>query len=336
MLITDSAVGFGKRRILVIAGAAVFYFSNVKPVEAVGTQVPHQQMEPILVVSHQGANELIKSSEMKINSEIESKLTMPSWSIIRQSDLRNSQWREKFIVSLKLRGGEDKKLIRSILSKVSDEHWDIPSINKILQKIADVSFEIGSNPKLLRILAELEKPAPNFLSVPGVDGWVDRLPARRNEWVRVLPPRRTFLTEVQKPNSNISTPSIHALLDSRKSYGHREAYNMPRSVAENFKTNAVRKVYTTACKNERFVAEYQEVKDEIANGIHPLNIGAKSEPVSATKVLIKKSIGRYLVEVSDNQVVILGVGVRTNAKSMSKFSRSMNKLYDDVTLKGYD
>ena len=148
----------------------IFYFSNVESAKAVGTQVPHQQMEPIMIVSHQDANKLIKSSEMKINSDIQSKLTMPSWSVIRKSDLKNSQWKEKFITSL--RGGADEKLIRSILSKVSEDHWDIPSINKILQKIADVTLEMATNQKLLRILAELEKPAPTFLSVEAADGWV--------------------------------------------------------------------------------------------------------------------------------------------------------------------
>ena len=58
---------------------------------------------------------------------------------------------------LKLRAGDDC-LIRSIISKVSESEWDMPSINKLLQKLAEMSLEIGSNNKLMRILVELEKP----------------------------------------------------------------------------------------------------------------------------------------------------------------------------------
>lgn len=74
-----------------------------------------------------------------------------------KDDLRDSQWIKEFVCSIRA-GDNNEKLIRSIISKVSDADWAMPSINKILKKIAEVTLEIGSNDKLLRILVELEKP----------------------------------------------------------------------------------------------------------------------------------------------------------------------------------
>lgn len=65
----------------------------------------------------------------------------------------------------------------------------------------------------MRILAELEKPIAE--SSLFVEGWVPQLPRHRKRY------------EVEK--TKYSSPSIKFLLDSTKCYGHREAYNMPRS-----------------------------------------------------------------------------------------------------------
>lgn len=65
---------------------------------------------------------------------------------------------EEFISTI--RGGDNEKLIKSIISKVSEAEWDIPSINKILKK-----------------LAELKKPIPQ--SSIFVEGWVNPLPRHR-------------------------------------------------------------------------------------------------------------------------------------------------------------
>ena len=212
-----------------------------------------------------------------------------------------------------IRGGADEKLIRSIISKVSEADWDIPSINKILNKLA----EIGTNDKLLRILAELEKPVPNSLFA---EGFVPQLPRHRK------------LNEVEK--NKYSSPSIEFLLDSTKCYGHREAYNMPRSVSENLETKAVKKLYNLSLKNPNLKKEYKDVKDLLKKGIHPVNIGKKSTFISPTKVLVKKPEGRYLVDVSDTHAEIVGVSPRTNKKCMSKFQTLMNKLYN-LDLTGY-
>jgi len=298
----------------------IIIFSDVKSAEAIGTNLPPQQ-RVVSIMPDRDASRLIKPSKVKINSDIEPKIMMPSLSksigsVRTKSDLRNSKWIKEFVSGI--RGGDDEKLIKSIISKVSEADWDIPSINKILKKLAEVTLEIGTNDKLLRILAELEKPiaeSPIF-----VEGWVPQLPRHRK------------LNEVEK--NKYSSPSIDFLLDSTKCYGHREAYNMPRSVSENLETKAVKKLYKTSLKNPRLKKEYKAVKDLLKEGVHPVNLSEKSAYVSPTKVLVKKPEGRYLVDVSDTNVEIVGVSSRTNEKCMSKFKTLMNELYN-LDLKGY-
>ena len=244
VLITDSSVVKnvslnGKHKIIVIIG--IMIFSDVKSAEAIGTNLPPQQMV-VSIMPDRDASRLIQPSQVKINSDIEPKIMMPSLSksigsVRTKSDLRNSQWIKEFVSGI--RGGDNEKLIKSIISKVSEADLDIPSINKILKKLAEVTLEIGTNDKLLRILAELEKPiveSPIF-----VEGWVPQLPRHRK------------LKEVEK--NKYSSPSLEYLLDSTKCYGHREAYDMPRSVSENWETKAVKKLYKTSLKNPRFKKE---------------------------------------------------------------------------------
>jgi hypothetical protein len=50
--------------------------------------------------------------------------------------------------------------------------------------------------------------------------------------------------------------------------------------------------------------------------------------VAKDKVLIKGAHGRYLVEVSVNQINVLGIGARGNNKNMQTFRKLMNKMYD--------
>ena len=109
---------------------------------------------------------------------------------------------------------------------------------------------------------------------------------------------------------------------------------MPRSVTEQFESKAVKKVAKTSLKNPLFKKEYARVKQEIEQGIHPINVGYNSVFVSSDKVLIKCSTGRYLVEVGDTKVDILGVVVRANDNAINSFGKLMNKMYD-VDLKGY-
>ena len=80
--------------------------------------------------------------------DIEPKIIIPSFSksigsVRTKSDLRNSEWIKEFVCGI--RGGETEKLIKSIISKVSEADSDIPSINKILKKLAEVTLEIGTN-----------------------------------------------------------------------------------------------------------------------------------------------------------------------------------------------
>ena len=312
-----------KRVIIVIGLGLVLVFSHVQSAEAIGTNFSPQQT--VVNITYQDASRLIKPSNIEIDSDIESKIMMPSLTnsigsvrirIRTKSDLQNSQWLKEFVSTI--RGGDNEKLIKSIISKVSEGDWDIPSINKVLKKLAEVTLEIGANDKLLRILAELEKPIPQPSIF--VEGFVNPLSRHRQRY------------EVEKNKS--STPTIEFLLDSTKCYGHREAYDMPRSVSENFETKAVKKLCKASLKNPRMKNEYKAVKDLLEQGVHPINLSRKSTYVSPTKVLIKKPEGRYLVEVSDTSAEIVGVSSRTSEKCMSRFKTLMNELYN-LDLKGY-
>ena len=88
-------------------------------------------------------------------------------------------------------------------------------------------------------------------------------------------------------------------MDSTKCCGHRETYNMPRSVYENFETKAMGKLCKVSLKNPRMKKEYKAVTGQLKQGVHPVNLSEKSTYVRSTKILVKKPEGRYLVEVSD-------------------------------------
>ena len=64
------------------------------------------------------------------------------------------------------------------------------------------------------------------------------------------------------------------------------------------------------------------------------DIGKTSCRVSATKVLIKKRIGRYLVDDSKKEVEVLAVAVRGDDNQMEKFEKLLNKLYN-LNIRGY-
>jgi len=109
---------------------------------------------------------------------------------------------------------------------------------------------------------------------------------------------------------------------------------MPRTVTENFKTSSVKKLSKASLKNPNLKKEYKAVRSKIEEGVHPVNLSEKSTYVSSTKVLVKKSEGRYLVDVSDTNANIVAIGNRSDKKCMSKFQTLMNKLYN-LDLKGY-
>ena len=73
--------------------------------------------------------------------------------------------------------------------------------------------------------------------------------------------------------------------------------------------------------------EYHRLKERLKEGVDPMDVGSTSAQVGNGKVLIKGREGRYLVEVSDNQVNILGVGARGNKKNLLNFRDLMNGKY---------
>jgi len=220
-----------KKRKIAVSAAFILtlLFGIPKQVEAIG-------VGPIVTSApeiHRPAQQPFRQYASTVNLRLD-KIRLvakePRIVLIRtKSDLRNPQWIKELISGI--RGGDDtldEELIRSIISKVSESDWDIPGINKIFKKLAEVTLEIGSNDKLMRILTELQKPiAESPLTV---------ISSNEVEW---------------KKENKCSTPSADYLLDSTKCYGHREAYNMPRSVSERFETNAVKNLAKTSLKNPR-------------------------------------------------------------------------------------
>ena len=122
--------------------------------------------------------------------------------------------------------------------------------------------------------------------------------------------------------------SADSLLDSTKCYGHREASDIPREVTERFEASAVSKLAKNSLKDPLLKKEYARVKKSMKEGIHPINIGYNSAFVSSDKVLIKCSKGRYLVEVGDTKVDIIGVVARGSDKSVKSFEKLRNKMYN--------
>ena len=104
--------------------------------------------------------------------------------------------------------------------------------------------------------------------------------------------------------------------------------NATRTVTEKFdKSNAVKNLVKTALKNQSVKNEYTRIKKRLEEGINPVEIGKKSTPVASNKVLIKGDEGRYLVEISGDQVNVLGICARGNKKNVKSFENLMNLMY---------
>ena len=70
------------------------------------------------------------------------------------------------------------------------------------------------------------------------------------------------------------------------------------------------------------------VDQGLGAGVNPIDIGKKSTNLPGNKVLIKGAHGRYVVEISGDQVNVLGIGARGNNKNMKTFQKLMNEMYD--------
>jgi hypothetical protein len=106
------------------------------------------------------------------------------------------------------------------------------------------------------------------------------------------------------------------------------ANNTPRTIHEKFESNVVEKLVKKALNNQDVKKEYHRIQKRIEEGVHPINIGKKYTPVASNKVLMKGDEGRYLVEVSGNQVNVLGICARGNKKNVKSFENLMNEMYD--------
>ena len=105
--------------------------------------------------------------------------------------------------------------------------------------------------------------------------------------------------------------------------------NTTHTVSETFnESKAVKSLAKAALKDQNVKNEYARLKKRLQEGVNPVNMSSKSTAVASDKVLIKLDAGRYLVQVSKNQVKILGICPRGNWKKVQTFKRLMNKMYD--------
>ena len=104
--------------------------------------------------------------------------------------------------------------------------------------------------------------------------------------------------------------------------------NTTNEINEKFDSKAVKKLIKTALENQRVKQEYEGIKKRINEGVNPIDIGKKSTNLPGNKVLIKGAHGRYVVEISRDQVNVLGIGARGNNKNMKTFQKLMNEMYD--------
>lgn len=121
--------------------------------------------------------------------------------------------------------------------------------------------------------------------------------------------------------------------NSFKNKENNEECELEKKVEEKFdESNAVKKLVGIALKNQDVKNEYGRIKKRLEEGINPVDIGKKSTPVASNKVLIKGDEGRYLVEVSGDQIKVLGMCARGNRKNVNSFKTLMNEMYG-VSLK---
>lgn len=104
--------------------------------------------------------------------------------------------------------------------------------------------------------------------------------------------------------------------------------NTSNEINEKFDSKAVKKLIKTALENQKVKQEYEGIKKRINEDVNPIDMGKKSTNLSDNKVLIKGAHGRYVVEISGDQVNVLGIGARGNYKNMKTFQKLMNEMYN--------
>ena len=129
---------------------------------------------------------------------------------------------------------------------------------------------------------------------------------------------------------NSKHPSFYSNQNSKKQSSDQCELNenTPREINEKFESNSIKKLTNIALKDQDVKNEYDRIKRRLKEGVNPIDIGPKTAAVAKDKVLIKGAHGRYLIEVSGNEVNVLGIGARSNKKNMQTFEKLMNKMYD--------
>ena len=129
-----------------------------------------------------------------------------------------------------------------------------------------------------------------------------------------------------KEQSQESSTHHHDFTQKKKKRNQQK--NAPRKINEKFESKAVKKLVKKALHNQDVKKEYDRIKKRIEEGVNPINIGVKSTSLTGTKVLIKGVHVHYVVEVSKDQVHVLGIGARRNNRNMQNFQFLMNEMYD--------
>ena len=122
VLITDSGVLFvtsivlkGKHTIY-IASTAIIILSSVRSAGAIGPHLPPPKQSIVKIMPTQNIHKLVKPSQLRINSNMNSKITMPDLSnsikIKKKSDLKDCKWIESYISIL--RGGSNERSDRML------------------------------------------------------------------------------------------------------------------------------------------------------------------------------------------------------------------------------
>jgi hypothetical protein len=107
-----------------------------------------------------------------------------------------------------------------------------------------------------------------------------------------------------------------------------------RTIHEKFDDKPIQRLVNKVLQNQRVKKEYDRIKECMEAGVSPVDIGSKSSHLSGNKVLIKGRHGRYVIEVFENDIHVLGIGVRGNTQNIKTFEKLMNKIYK-VNLTGY-
>lgn len=235
---------------MIVIGTLIIFLSDVPNSNAVSTSIPVQQ-KVRSSDSYRRNKELLTPKTVKCYSTTQFRIALPSFNestrvIIPKSDLVIYQELKDFALAMR-RGEEiDAKLVREIISKISDDENVLPSINKLLKGVAESIISFLTREDVLKLLAELEKPIRKVVIVDG--------PLARPSFFAegFTPPLTNFRHE--HGNSNSFTRSFFS--GSTKLYGRRQIKDISNPhVSEKMDAPVIKKIFKSSMKNPRMLKE---------------------------------------------------------------------------------